>query len=82
MYNLSQSTITKTYTQHLFQTKWKLKPKLASLELTQTDLCHYSFTSNKARNLLNSGQDLINTFLRHGRYQYAPRSARAPPRHL
>ena len=31
--------------------------------------CHYSFTIKKARNILDSGQDFINTFLRHGRYQ-------------
>ena len=35
----------------------------------QNDLFHYSFTIKKARNILNSGQDFINTFLRHGRYQ-------------
>ena len=32
-------------------------------------LFHYSFTIKKARSILNSGQDFINTFLRHGRYQ-------------
>ena len=35
----------------------------------QNDLFHYSFTSKKARNILNSGQDSINMFLRHGRYR-------------
>ena len=35
----------------------------------KNDICHYSFTIKKARNILNSGQDFINTFLRHGRYQ-------------
>ena len=35
----------------------------------KNDICHYSFTINKARNILNSGQGSINTFLRHGRYQ-------------
>ena len=35
----------------------------------KNDLFHYSFTINKYRHILNSGQDFINTFLRHGRYQ-------------
>ena len=35
----------------------------------QNDLCHYSFTIKKARNILKYGQDFINTFRRHGRYR-------------
>ena len=35
----------------------------------KSDICHFSFTINKARHILNFGQDLIHTFLRHGRYQ-------------
>ena len=35
----------------------------------QNDCCHSSFTIEKARNILNYGQDFIYTFLRHGRYQ-------------
>ena len=35
----------------------------------KNDLFHNLFTINKARHILNSGQDFINTFLRHGRYQ-------------
>ena len=35
----------------------------------QNDLFHCSFTIKKARHILNSGQDFINMFLRHGRYQ-------------
>ena len=35
----------------------------------KNELCHYSFTIKKARHIFNSGQDFINTFLRHGRYQ-------------
>ena len=35
----------------------------------QNDLFHYSFIIKKARHILNSVQDFINTFLRHGRYQ-------------
>ena len=33
------------------------------------NICHYSFTSKKARHILNCGLDFMITFLRHGRYQ-------------
>ena len=46
-----------------------IKPPPLILLSPQNGLVHYSFTIKKARNLSNSGQDFINTFLRHGRHQ-------------